>query len=233
VNYIDFNKELKQEKEDHLEESPISKKKRGTLIKFFLYGKSFIPFLLSHHPECEKFKGHTLNIGRYKLCIGCFIGYPAAFIAILVTPFLNLHNLVPSQILLILGLIFLATFVLSPLNLTKIKSIKIIQKILIGIGAALLFWGIMTSPNPRSTNKIVSLLVIMILISLLNVYHVYGLYHICYKCDTPFDWGKCLGFQTIRDNFKKENLSNFLIKLEDFSNSIKEKREKVDTNNNI
>jgi hypothetical protein len=233
VKYIDSNKGVKQEKEDHLDNSPISKNQRGTLLKFFLYGKSFIPFLLSHHPECKKFKGHTLNIGRYKLCIGCFVGYPAAFIAILLIPFLNLHNKIPSQSLITFGLIFLATFVLSPLNLTKIKTIKIIQKILIGFGAALLFWGIMTSPNPRTTNKVVSLLVIMILISLLNVYHVYGLFHICYKCKTPFDWGKCPGFQRIRDNFVKESLSNFLIKLEDFSNSIKKKREKIELNNNI
>ena len=36
--------------------------------------------LLSHHPECEKFKNHTLKIGNLNFCIGCFIGYLAVFL---------------------------------------------------------------------------------------------------------------------------------------------------------
>ena len=43
-----------------------SKDNRSKIKKFLLYGKSFLPFFLSHHPECESFKGHTLNFGKVK-----------------------------------------------------------------------------------------------------------------------------------------------------------------------
>ena len=92
------------------------------------------PFLLSHHPDCDKFAiNHTINVGKYRFCIGCFVGYPTAIIGILAFYFLNLVNLLDSLFLLVIALILLATFFLSPLNLTKIKTIKIIQKFLINI----------------------------------------------------------------------------------------------------
>jgi len=199
---------------------------RGKLHKFFLYGASFVPLFLSHHPECEKFgNNHTINIGKFRFCIGCFVGYPAAFIALFLIDILNLKNSMFYSFFLVFSIVFLATFILSPLKLTKNKKIKIMQKILIGIGAALLFSWIMGLPNPPRTNFIIAFIVLYTIITILNIYHAYGFLNTCYKCETPFDWGRCDGFKTIRNNMQKYRLFNFLIHLDDFSYKIKEKRE--------
>lgn len=203
-----------------------SEDKRGNFRKFLLYIRSFAPFLIAHHPECDKFKkNHTINIGKYSFCIGCFVGYSAALITYFTIKILNLNNAIPNQILFILSLIFIATFILSPLKLTKIKVIKIIQKILIGVGAAFLLIWILNLPNPELTNKIISMFVLNALVGVLNLYHAVSFFSKCNKCDTPFNWGNCLGFKSITDNFKKFKLNNFLLKMADYSKRVLEKKE--------
>lgn len=200
------------------------KKKQSRLRKSLLYGKSFIPFFLSHHPECENFKGHTLKCGKIKLCIGCFIGYPTAIITLLLIRILGQNEFFNSDLFFILSMIFLGTFFLSPLNLTKNKTIKIIQKFLIGLGAALLFNWIMERPYSKSINIRTTFITFYVLLIVLNLYHAYGILGSCYKCETPFNWGVCSGFCTIRKRMKKYELDNFLLKIESFSHRISERR---------
>jgi hypothetical protein len=191
-----------------------------------LFLKSLIPFFLSHHPECEDFKGHTLKCGKIRLCIGCFIGYPTAIITFFLIRSLNLNALFNTQPFLLISLVFLGTFFLSPLRLTKNKRIKILQKLLIGMGAALLFNWIMERPYSFSTNSRTAFIVFYILVVLLNFYHVYGILNSCYKCGTPFNWGKCAGFRNIRVRMENNGIENFFLKFENFSCKLLEKREK-------
>ena len=100
--------------------------------------------LLSHHPDCEKFKNHTIKIGSMRFCIGCFIGYPTAIIGILLFNVFKIYLLLDSITLLVCGIILLSFFLLSPLNLTKRKGIKIFQKFCIGLGSIFFFWWIWT-----------------------------------------------------------------------------------------
>ncbi|MFW9987431.1 MAG: hypothetical protein ACFFC3_02130 [Candidatus Odinarchaeota archaeon] len=206
-----------------------NEKKKSKLIKLkrvFLYFRSFAPLLLSHHPECERFKNHTLNIKRIRLCIGCFVGYPTALISILIIGAFKLNRLISPKYLLIFGIIFLTSFVLSPLNLTKIKFIKVIQKFLIGLGSALIFWGIWSLPNSYLTNFTISFTVFLIIFLILNVYHTYSFYRICINCKTPFDWSKCSGLSSIRQNLKKYSLTNIFDAFDEIHKRILIKREK-------
>lgn len=207
-----------------------SQQKPGKVKKFFLYGKSFLPFFLSHHPECESFKDHTLKCGKVNLCIGCFIGYPTALVTLFLIRISNLHFLFNSQISLILSILFIGSFFLSPLNLTKYKKIKILQKFLIGIGSALLFNWIMERPYSFNINFRTAFFVFYIQVVLLNIYHAYGILNSCYKCETPFSWGKCAGFCNIRVRMENNSLSNFLLKFENFSCRLLEKREEGERN---
>ena len=200
------------------------KEKQSRLRKVLLYGKSFIPFFFSHHPECEYFKNHTLKCGKIKLCIGCFIGYPTAFISLLLIRFLDKDNFFNSDLFFVLSMIFLGTFFLSPLKLIKNKMVKIIQKFLIGFGAALLFNWIMERPYSKNTNLRIASITFYIILIILNIYHAYSILGSCYKCETPFNWGMCSGFCTIRDRMKDNELNNFLIKTENLSHRILERR---------
>ncbi|TFG21494.1 MAG: hypothetical protein EU529_13425 [Promethearchaeota archaeon] len=181
---------------------------REKLKAITTYLKCMKPILLSHHPECEKFeKNHTINIGKYRFCIGCYVGYPSALIGIFVILFLNLVEIFNSFCFLITSLVLISTFVLSPLNLTRIKAIKIIQKFLIGLGAAFLFWYIFTLQNPFFLNFFYFILVFGFLIILLNVYHGYSFHKICKKCEYSMDWNNCPGFKKINECLEKHNLN--------------------------
>ena len=168
-----------------------------TLNKIYLNLKKYKLLLLSHHPECDKFKNHTIRIGSVRLCIGCFIGYPTSLTGIFFLYISKIYMLFNSTTYFLFGITFLSFFILSPLNLAKKKVIKIIQKFCIGLGSVFLFWWIWT----LSTNPIVNLLNFMIIfgliIGILNGYHAYSLLKTCKKCIYASNWKKCPGFHTI------------------------------------
>jgi len=216
------------EKKNTLLENVPPKKK---LNRILLYIRSFLPLLLSHHPNCSHFEGHTIKIKKIRLCIGCFVGYTTAIISIITIGFFNLHNLIPPEILLIFGIIFVSTFILSLLNLTKIKIIKIIQKFLIGLGSALLFWGIIKLPGQLSLNFFIAFTTLTILLVMLNVYHTYGFYRNCIKCETPLNWASCEGLAQIREKLDKYDLNNVFESFNELSENIllkRKEKEKID-----
>jgi len=202
------------------------KKNRNKIITGFLAVVAFWPLILSHHPECEKFNNHTLNIGRVRLCIGCFIGYPTAIIGIILINYLNISKIFPTDFFLVISIILISTFFMSPLHLTRVKSVKIVQKFLIGLGASFLFWWIWSLPNPLLTNYFILMFTFSILLGVLNFYHILGFLGTCYKCDTPFSWGICNGFGTIKKNFARFKLNNFLNQFDEFSMQIEERKKR-------
>jgi len=199
---------------------------KSRLLRFFLYIKCFTPLLLSHHPECEKFKDHTINIGKTKLCIGCFVGYPSAFIGIFILFLTNLAFIISSQFLIIIGTFMMSVFFLSPLRLITNKKQKIFQKIIIGFGGAFLFWGIINLPNPPYIRIILTFCILVGILSILNFYHGYNFLKKCYRCNLPFNWGRCSGFTSIQNNLEKKGLNNILRWFDNYSKSIRIRREK-------
>ncbi len=197
--------------------------KRSKLSKSLLIIKSFGSYFLRHHPECVNFKGHTIKLRKHEFCIGCFIGYPTSFITILILGVFELYRSIPSNFLITFGILFMSTFFLSFTRVTTIKIIKIIQKIFIGFGSALIFWGIFSLNFSVFTNSIIFLLVFSTLLTVLNIYHAYGLYNECKKCESQFKWGHCSGFEAIRNNLRKYNLPNLIMDIEFRSKNKKEK----------
>ena len=172
MNEKQSNKGLKQEQNVNPSNFKQNQRKRGKVRKCLLYGRCFGPLLIAHHPECKKFgKSHTINIGKYHFCIGCYVGYTAAFLTFLIVIMFNIETIIPMQFFLITSIIFIGSFILSPLHLTKFKTIKIIQKALIGSGSTFLFIYIRNLPNPRSTNFIIVIMVFLPLMTVLNLYH--------------------------------------------------------------
>jgi len=181
-------------------------KKKEKLHKHTFFRK-YASILLSHHPECEKFNNHTLNIGSLRFCIGCFIGYPTAVITILLFNIFKIYTIFNSITLLLFGLTFLSFFILSPLNLTKRREIKIFQKFSIGLGSAFLFWWIWTLTSDFFFNLIIFIFTFGALIVILNGYHAYCFLKICRKCKYKTDWYNCPGFSRLYNQNKlKDNI---------------------------
>ena len=152
------------------------------------------PILLRHHPLCEEFADdHTFKLKGVDFCIGCFIGYPAAIITIIVLPLISMTAILSPRDLLIFSLLFLSTFLFSVFGLTKRKGLKILSKITVGIGAAFLFWSIFTLPNDFLVNFLTFCLTFFVLLLFLNGYHTYGVLKICKNCKFEADWRRCPG----------------------------------------
>jgi len=166
------------------------KKKNKELSFFRKYGS----LLLSHHPKCESFKNHTLKLGSLHFCIGCFIGYPTAIITILLFNIFEIYSLFDSVTLLYVGILFLSSFLLSPLNLTNRKGIKILQKFCIGFGSAFLFWWIWTLTTQIFVNLITFIGIFGAIIVMLNGFHAYSFLKTCRKCKYKTNWHDCPGF---------------------------------------
>ena len=154
--------------------------------------KSVGPMILSHHPPCERYKNHTINIGRLKLCIGCTIGYTSAILTIILTKILydrNSFNLIP---ILIIGIILSLAQLLSLTSITEKKSIKIIQKFLMGTGSGFIIIFLYLTINLLEIFKLIIVFVcISILIIPIGILHYRTSSRTCEYCEIKKISGEC------------------------------------------
>lgn len=52
------------------------------MLKFKKFMISYSWLFIAHHPICERFQGHTINIANVRICKGCFFGYISCFFAV-------------------------------------------------------------------------------------------------------------------------------------------------------
>ena len=96
------------------------------------------PLLLSHHPNCEKYKDHTFLLGKYRFCIGCFIGYPSSFLVFIIGIFVFPRYLLLSKISLYLALVGFSTIFLNLFQIFEKKKKKIFHKLLLGASVGII-----------------------------------------------------------------------------------------------
>jgi hypothetical protein len=114
------------------------------------------PLLLAHHPTCEYYSHHVIELYGQKLCMGCFIVYPVGGISLLV--------LVLSRLTIFSGQIagvatyylYIAGFVLiSPKVLSKIipgrrtRRQRILTKAILAVGLAFVAFPFIFRPSER------------------------------------------------------------------------------------
>ena len=122
--------------------------------------------LISHHPSCIKYKNHTIKIGNWNFCIGCYIGYPAGILALIIGYIFTQNNTISLEFLLFLGFILFSSTILRFFPISEIKGVKIIQKIMIGYGGgSILLFVYLTSLH----SGIVTLFILNGVLSLLTI----------------------------------------------------------------
>ncbi len=149
--------------------------------------------LISHHPACEKFKNHTFKIGKVDFCIGCFIGYPAGILAIILGTYFH-HKLQISTIsLLYVGLFLQSSMGLSLFQISEIKWVKIIQKLFTGFGGGLILLYVYFSTIGSVWHKLFEVWgMFMILMAPLTILHYLNLKKTCKFCDSDYRENVCL-----------------------------------------
>lgn len=170
--------------------------------------KGLKPIMLSHHPDCENFEDHTIQFGKYRFCIGCFVGYPVAITSVILLYFILQVIPIANTILFWVGVGCMSSVILSPLNLTDNKGVKIIQKIAFNVGGAFLLWWTLRLTRSLFLNVLIFLTLFNILFILINSYHAYGLIKTCRECEYHSKWGECPGFAKIFRYCEENNLPN-------------------------
>lgn len=163
----------------------MKKEKRKFLNAMGSAWRDLKPIILSHHPSCPVFHDHTLNIKKLRLCIGCFIGYPAGLLSFLLFHFLLKSLIIHSLIILILGISLFITILLSLTNLTEVKIIKIGQKLSVGLGAGMIisYFFILFAPILWWEQLIVFFSIVSILMTPVGLLHYRTMVNTCKKCE--------------------------------------------------
>ncbi len=154
------------------------------------------PYFLSHHPNCEKYEEHIVKIREKKLCIGCFIGYPAAIFGIGISFPLVFFELINVWIFFSIGIVFSCAVLLSLTNFTKKRGRKILQKLLIGMGSGFLITSIWELLGIAWYFRLLIIWVAIILLNIpISLMHYKTHHRICQNCEWKNDWKKCPGFR--------------------------------------
>ncbi|MFW3146688.1 MAG: hypothetical protein ACMUIE_07755 [Thermoplasmatota archaeon] len=170
----------------------------------FGYLRTAIPYLLSHHPHCTKYRRDVLNIGRLKLCWGCIVTYPVAIAVVILILHFGTYKDYPWYLFILMGVAFGSfEFISLWRKGTGLRHRMI--KIFLGIGIALVTVGIFMIP-------------VHILLRLYFLFAGYtaagaamslrlrGMEKKCKRCEWKGNWYQCPGFEELNSKLEKKGL---------------------------
>ncbi len=155
------------------------------------------PFLLAHHPSCDIFSSHTLNIRGWRLCLGCFVIYPSAVIALALLFFLSdLHSIEYLMAFYIALAMFLINSIRKIVYKDKLpKSMQIVSRVILGISLASILYSIWLAPQPEQYILIGMFLAIAIGY---NLFNSKKMLKTCKECNQYPNFPKCEGLNNIK-----------------------------------
>ena len=162
--------------------------------------RTLSPFSLAHHPSCEQFSGHCVEIRGRRLCIGCFIGFPATFIALAVivyASYLGVMRLVLLDALLLGVVIEGVLFLVKMVHHAKRVSARVAIKIAQATGIAFLLYAPISMPWSIGAKIVAVFVVWMTLNTLMSAQRMYETGKTCEACDYKARWSKCPGFRDV------------------------------------
>ncbi len=176
-----------------INEVSTDKRKNNTSFKENI--KKYWPILLAHHPLCEKFDSHVIKIGKNKYCIGCLFGNSAGIISLISLFVLRFYGLLPEWNFIRVGLFLMLSYLLSIFGITKFRSIKIVSKILIGIGFSFILFSIWTLEYPLWVILFATALIMYICMLPINIKRIWEINKICQACEQKNENNECSGFK--------------------------------------
>ena len=156
---------------------------KNRLHRIGLFLSDLRPILLSHHPNCEKFQDHVYHIGKHRLCIGCFTFYPIVLITIIFTVFLVDLTIPNLFLLFFIAHLFFIPIILNIFGLTRLKILKILSKVSIGIGVGFYIVSILFLPFLHIIFKILLLLQINWFVGVIAYIRNKQILKECAKCE--------------------------------------------------
>jgi len=114
------------------------------------------PLLLAHHPRCEYYDHHTIELYGWKCCLGCFVVYPVG--AISLSTLVAVWAVRPESTLVTqsTGVFYtVAGVLIAPMVASKLipgrrsTTTRLLSKALLAIGLAALAFPAVTRPADR------------------------------------------------------------------------------------
>ncbi len=178
-------------------------------MKFFKNLKTFVsdikPIILSHHPKCDKFKNHTINIKGKDICIGCLAFYPTFFISLLVYFIFGIFF--PLTFSLILGISMLSSILFSYFDLLKSKFSKFLSKAVLALGVFFIFSFIYEVVNSFWI-RLLLFLGFFIALLILNYLRILAMLTLCGNCEFRDKSYFCHGFRKVYTNLIRDGFIN-------------------------
>ncbi len=163
-----------------------------------------MPFVLSHHPECEKFsENHYITIRGIKLCIGCFFTIPTIVGLVLLQGIFHYWRLIPTS---------LAFAVVGGVSMIQVCAFldvgkgslgwKLFTKIAHGIGFVAVFLLIFRLPIAEVWKWIFSYVFYFTTGSLIGFIRAYRMDAVCSNCPEYAAFPMCYGFTHILERLQ-------------------------------
>lgn len=152
------------------------------------------PFILSHHPSCEKFSHHMVDFRGYKLCMGCFFTYPAAILTIIILYLPPFRDLFDHTQLFGLAIVFLSLNVARKLILKDriSKNLHILFRNFLGICLGLVVMGLLAVPETDPLRWYYLIFVISVAV-VYNLANGIKTMRTCKACEEYPNFPKCQG----------------------------------------
>ncbi|MHA1368432.1 MAG: hypothetical protein ACTSWN_01930 [Promethearchaeota archaeon] len=154
--------------------------------------KEIKPLLLSHHPRCEKFKDHVFTINGHGFCIGCFVGYPAMFISIMLAFLFDFFN-IPHYLLFYTGCAMLSPTIIHVFGIIRKKRHRMISRSAVGGGVGLVIGSILLSDGTFASKIFILFVLSIIYGAVIGAYRTFQVGSTCKKCEFRDSWPKCPG----------------------------------------
>lgn len=152
------------------------------------------PIILAHHPFCDNFAGHTIQLRGYSVCLGCLFTYPSAAVTIAVVlafgylglPFTNIQLFGAGVVLFVVALLRKALDIGR-----ENQRLHIIFRVVLGVSLGLVLSAIIVSPD--GTSRLVLLAVVVGVAIVYNVWNGRRSMGICRSCEQYPEFPNCDG----------------------------------------
>jgi len=152
------------------------------------------PIILAHHPFCDNFAGHTIQLRGNSVCLGCLFTYPSAVVTIVVIIALGYLGVSFSYIQLFGAgvVLFLVALLRKALDIGRENQrLHIIFRMVLGVSLGLVLSSIIVSPD--WTSRIVLIVIIVGVAIIYNVINGRRTMGICRSCEQYSEFPFCAG----------------------------------------
>ena len=149
------------------------------------------PIIISHHPACERFKEHRINIRGTDVCRGCLFVYPTLVITLILLNLLWVPSFLPFWGYMLLAFIFFSLNLLRKILHVKGSRSHNLSRISLGLAFGFSITSILKAPSITLT--VIMIVIVLTIAIFYNVLNGINTLKICKTCPEYSIFPRCSG----------------------------------------